>query len=105
MDNTVGTATSFGSDKGKRERTPAPAIGLLDVFSVNGDRKKFIGPSLLIDVSQGGLAIQLDDPVLPGEKLLLKNRMVSYVVKVCHCEQWQSGYKIGVQFLDPNKGD
>jgi hypothetical protein len=87
----------------KYQRQPAPALGIVHVFKVgrNGGRR-LIGPSFLEDVSPGGLAIQMDEPIMIGETLCLRNRSLSYAGEVCHCSPRNGGFKIGLKLL-PNQ--
>jgi hypothetical protein len=82
----------------KFERKPAPQVGLIDVFYERSGRKQKIATSILLDISRGGLGIQLDRRVYNGEILYLSNRFVSYTARVCHCTPTATGYKVGLQF-------
>lgn len=80
------------------ERKPAPEVGLVEVFCARSGRKQKIGTSLLLDISRGGVGIQVDHRVHTGEVLHLANRYVTYTARVCHCTANKTGYKVGLEF-------
>ena len=96
-------SSSGSREQRKYERSPAPAVGLVDVFiddeKSTSRHKVRLGPSLLEDISQGGLAIQMDRAVGVGRVLYLSNRYVSYVARVCHCRPVGAGFRLGLEFV------
>jgi hypothetical protein len=83
----------------KHKRVPAPDVGLVDVFRfVNSGAKRRMGPSLLEDISQGGLTIRVDFPIPVGAVLYLSNRSVSYTAVVRYCVPNEVSFKLGLEF-------
>jgi hypothetical protein len=82
----------------KYERKSAPGVGLLEVSCERSGRKQKIATSILLDISRGGVGIQLDRRVYSGEILHLSNRFVNYTARVCHCTPTKCGYKVGLEF-------
>jgi hypothetical protein len=83
----------------KYKRTPAPEVGLVDVFKfASAGGKRRIGPSLLENTSEGGLAIRMDFPIPVGTELYLTNRFVNYTATVRHCAPVEVGYRLGLEF-------
>jgi hypothetical protein len=82
----------------KYERKPAPQVGLLDVSCERSGRRQKIATSILLDISRGGVGIQLDRRVYSGEILYLANRYATYTARVCHCTPTNVGYKVGLEF-------
>jgi hypothetical protein len=80
------------------ERKPAPQVGLVEVFCERSGRKQKVATSILLDISRGGVGIQLDRRVYTGEILYLSNRFINYTARVCHCTPNATGYKVGLQF-------
>jgi len=90
-------------------RKRAPNVGLLDVWAVlEGGSKKYLGSSLLIDVSRGGIAIQLDKAVQANTKLWIHNKLFSQCATVRHCKNLGGTFRLGLQFCTfhnaPNAG-
>lgn len=82
----------------KYERKQAPEVGLVDVSCQRSGRKQKIATSMLLDISRGGVGIQVDHRVYTGEILHLSNRYVTYTARVCHCTPNATGYKVGLEF-------
>lgn len=80
------------------ERKPAPEVGLVEVFCERSGRKQKIAASILLDISRGGVGIQVDRRVHIGEVLHLSNRFITYTARVCHCTPNKTGYKVGLEF-------
>lgn len=97
-------ATTPGKKPRRYERKPAPQVGLLEVFCERSGRKQKVATSLLLDVSRGGVGIQLDHRVHSGEILYLSNRFVNYTARVCHCTPNKTGYKVGLEFPSVDEG-
>jgi hypothetical protein len=68
------------------------------VFCERSGRKQKVASSILLDISRGGVGIQLDRRVYTGEILHLSNRYVAYTARVCHCTPNKTGYKVGLEF-------
>lgn len=93
------TKASDQDGKRRHKRTPAPVVGLVDVFrfaSAGGKRR--VGPSLLEDTSEGGLGIRMDFPIPVGTVLYLTNRFVTYTAVVRYCAPVEVGYRLGLEF-------
>lgn len=90
--------TGPGKNNRRFERKPPPQVGLLDVSYERSGRRQKIAASILLDISLGGVGIQLDRRVHAGEILHLSNRFVNYTARVCHCTANKSGYKVGLEF-------
>lgn len=82
----------------KFERKPAPQVGLVDVLCERAGRREKIATSILLDISRGGVGIQLERRVYAGDILHLSNRFVNYTARVCHCTLTKVGYKVGLEF-------
>jgi hypothetical protein len=87
-------------EKRKHERTPAPMVGLFQVYKYArlGTGPCF-GASLLRDISQGGVSINMDRAIPVGELVKLENRTVCYTARVRSCTRTDLGYKMGLQFI------
>jgi hypothetical protein len=93
------TKTSEQPKSRKYKRTPAPEVGLVDVFKfASAGGKRRIGPSLLEDMSENGFAIRMDFPVPVGTVLYLTNRFITYTATVRHCAPVEVGYRLGLEF-------
>lgn len=94
---------SGSNTKSKRlyERVSAPVVGLVDVYREESGKRKYVGPSLLEDISQGGLGIRMDGYIPAGTLLHLSNRFVTYSARVCHCTPSEVGFRLGLRFLTP----
>ena len=101
-----GLNMKFTEQEGRRKhkRLPAPEVGLVDVFRfANPGVKRRIGPSLLEDISAGGLAIRMDFPIPVGAVLYLSNRSVAYTAVVRYCVPNEVGFKLGLEFRSKYK--
>ncbi len=84
----------------KHERSQAPDTGLVDVFkNTRFGLKKWLGPTLMQDISAGGVAIRMDNAMPIGEILYLRSRTVTITGKVCRCVPLELGFKIGLEFV------
>ncbi|MBC7927653.1 MAG: PilZ domain-containing protein [Bryobacteraceae bacterium] len=83
----------------KTPRKPAASVGLLHVYRLTqwGDRKP-VGPSLLIDISGGGIAVQVDYFVDPGVVLLLKNTIFERYAIVRSCRPLDGVFQLGMEY-------
>jgi hypothetical protein len=86
--------------KRRYERSEPPDVGLVDVFrTTRFGVKRWLGPALLEDISEGGVAMRMDCPMRVGQELHLHTRTVSLIGRVCHCIPLELGYRIGLEFV------
>jgi hypothetical protein len=90
-------------ERRKDERGPAPGVGLVDVYMASPRNRVRLGPSLLEDLSTGGVCIRMDQAVSIGMVVYLTNRYVRCTACVRNCRPMYSGFYIGLEFLPADK--
>jgi hypothetical protein len=69
-----------------------------------GERKTFVGRTLLVDISSHGLGMSMDVALLPGTKIVMRNRYADYKGIVRNCVKVDACYRIGVERIDQEAG-
>jgi c-di-GMP-binding flagellar brake protein YcgR len=88
-------------DKRRKDtRTAAESVGLINVLIQKKGAWEPVARAMLLDVSKGGVGIQMDQGIAPGTKVRLENRWVIYsgVVRHCTMGMLSAGFKVGIQF-------
>ncbi len=90
-------------DRRRSTRQAAPQVGLIGVYAVQANQEcRFIGNSLLYDVSDAGVSVILDDSLPCGIKVRLANRTTEYLGVTCNCSPTEVGFKVGIALMEVN---
>jgi hypothetical protein len=90
------------SDYGERRRHTREVCSVLsEVFAITGDSRRYIGPGVVLDVSESGLALVMDFAPAPDLPLLITNAYFEVRAKLRSCTTNRDGMRLGLEFTSP----
>lgn len=85
----------------RRREQRVPCFGLIEVFQIIDRKRCSAGGALFEDFSTAGAGLVMDTALEVETSLVLKNRLFEVDALVRHCVRGVSGFRIGVEFIQP----
>jgi hypothetical protein len=87
------------SDCGERRRHTRKVCSVLsEVFAITGDSRRYIGPGVVLDMSEFGLALVMDFAPAADVSLLITNAYFEVRAKLRSCTTNTDGMRLGLEF-------
>ena len=87
------------SDYGERRRHTRKVCSVLsEVFAITGDSRRYIGPGVVLDISESGLALVMDFAPASDLSLLITNAYFEVRAKLRSCTTNTDGIRLGLEF-------
>lgn len=95
-----GSDNQNAEDFASRRHHPRTNISVLsEVFEVEGTTVRYIGPGMVLDVSEDGLALAMDEPPRGAPKLLVKNAYFDVHAQIVNRTSERDCTRLGMRFV------